>query len=141
MEAFSELIALWPQLKAGEMTAAGGAVMLLVRIYRAFGGPWPGPGKKWIAQLVIGLVSFVSALLLGGFLGPVGWGAAAIQAAMIAVTAVTGHKVTAGLGKAVRTPQPYTPSPFRDASSLLVPPPVLRPDEILERNRRAGKGE
>ena len=138
MGELTEMLELVPAIRGGNIAAGGTGVMLAVRIYRALGGPWPT--KPWIGKIIVGVLSLTSALLIGFLVGGPAGGVAAIimEAVGVAFTAVTGHKLTQGIGAAVREPVPYQPSPFRDAGSVLIPPPVA--SEIISR-RRAEKAK
>lgn len=129
MQEIADLFNLIPALKTGQMGAAGALIMLVVRIYRMIpGAPWPKEKWQWVVQLVVFILSFVASMLVGALAGGIGWGAAAAAAFGVAATAITGHEVTKSLGAALRAPVPkgYVPSPFRDAASLVLPPPTLK---------------
>jgi hypothetical protein len=112
-----------PSLKALEIGSMATALTLLIRIYRAIGGPWFPDDKKWAAQILIFGLAFLSTLLLGGF--TVGWLPALASAISIASGAVMTNEFTKSVGAAVRTAVPASEQ-FRSASSLLIPPPKAK---------------
>ena len=116
MESLAELISIFPEIKAGRIGAVGTAIMLGVRIYRAFGGPWPDQKHRWIARLSIAAVSLLVSLLIGVFVGGAAWPVAIMEAFAVFGTALAANAATKTAGAMIKEEVPFQASPFRDAS-------------------------
>ena len=74
-------------LKAGSVVGVGGVLMVVVRVYRMLGGPWPTEKWHWLVTLCLFLVGLVASMLTGVFGFGLSWGSAILAALGVAVNA------------------------------------------------------
>lgn len=109
-------------LKAGSVVGVGGVLTVAIRVYRMFGGPWPGEKWGWLVTLVTFVVGLLAALFTGVFGFGLGWGPAVLAALGVAVNAAGFHSVSKTAGEALPpVKKEYKLSPFGKAASVLIP--------------------
>lgn len=120
-----ELVEVIGQLQHKEIAAFPAAVLVGVRLWRQFGGPWP-KGNLWGTLITSGLSLGTS--LLGGIF----WLGLAPQAAMAAViptvlAAIGAHHATKAVGSVVREPvEAEAPKTSLGRTiDIIVPAPVV----------------
>ena len=135
----------WAYEKGGWGCLAAFITMILIRVYRTDtvqSNPLLPLKAKWdsLPQWAKYSVSFLGAGLTGGI--PVLIAGQGLWAFVIAVTtvgvgAILGHRGTQAVGKVVYKSKTgmlpdYEPSAVRDLTSLVVPPPTIKPDGTIE---------
>lgn len=109
------------QVRSGNVAGIGALVMMLIRMYKGSGLPWPEK-YAWSIHLASGLLSFVVSLFAGRYGFGADWGVAAYTAAGAAVTASGLHEATKSIGAAVREPS-EKPSAWSRFLGLFIPAP------------------
>ena len=106
--------------------------MILVRLWRTFGGPWPQGNFAFLGHILVGALAAIAAVIIGLITGTAIWPTVLIDAVMIGIVAVASHGATQDFGRAgwalTSTGQPQTT--VGRTVSVLLPPlssPVAKP--------------